>query len=180
MSSVELAVRLWPYISWPVGVAYIWWALVWLTVTYYYLSSARREHRARHPESRKPGTLLFLDAVWRMATKGLGQLWRGRFNQPVPATEHRYPSGMVLQFGIVCSALCSALFGLTLFSVNRSSFGVVVLLMTVSAVMLSTVGGMIHLYPAMQRRIALWRAAMLFSWLGIGLMYVLFVVAALV
>lgn len=180
MTSVEITQHVWPYLRWPVTVAYLWWALVWGTVAYYYLSSARREHRLRHPHSRRPGLLLFVDVVWRMATKGLTQLWRGQFNTPVPPAQHNYPSGTVLQFGIVCSALCSALFGLTLFGVDRSSYGVGLLTMTVSAVMLSTVGGMIHLYPPLHHKIAIWRTAMLFSWLGVSLLYGGAIVVALV
>lgn len=171
MSSVEISQALWPYVAAPLAVAYVWWAAVWLTVAYYYLRSAAREHSARHPGAVRLGFLLFADAVWRMATQGLVQLFRGRFLHNVPPTEHRYPSGMVLQFGIVCSALCSALFGLTLFNADRSGFGIITLAMTASAVMLSTVGGMIHLYPALRHRIALWRTGMLFSWLGVSCLY---------
>jgi len=157
--------RLWPYISWPVAISYLWWALVWGLVAYYYLTAGAAQWGRLHHSGRSRIALLGL-GLWVTCVTPLTRLLQGRFTQITDDHQRILPRALMLQIGICASALCSVSFGLMSFFVDRSDYSITRVLIAQSAVVISTVGGMIHLYaPMRDRRIVLWRLMVLTSWL---------------
>jgi hypothetical protein len=164
---------LWPYLSWPLSAAYLWWAITWSCVAVYYLKSGRRQWLAIVPEYKGAGLRVWLYGVLMITLGSLVRLVEGKFRQPYKDSELTHPLSMTLQQGIVCSAMCSAAWGFTLFDLDRSTYmSPVQFCVTIFCITLSSVGAVIHLYPPMrQTRIVLWRCMMLTTWLGFSLAY---------
>lgn len=176
MSSTHTLVQtLWPCLRWPVYVSYLWWGLTWLLVARYYIGASSRQWNAMNPQ-RPPssGVLVWVHGVLMVSLASAVRLAQGKFRQPYTDAEHTHPVAVTLQHGIVCSALCSAVWGITLFTADRSDYSVPRMLMNMFCVALSSVGALIHLYPPMRvHHIVLWRSMMLFTWAGIPLGYAL-------
>jgi hypothetical protein len=165
--------NLWPYLHWQLAAGYFWWAVTWACVATYYLRSGKRQWQVVAPEYKGGPVRVWFYGVLMMCLGSLVRLVEGKFRQPFKDSELTHPLSMTLQQGIVCSALCSVAWGLSLFHLERGNFMTgPQFTVTVFCLVLSSVGAMIHLYPPMrQNHIVLWRCMMLTTWLGFSLSY---------
>ncbi len=155
----------WLVLRWPLGLALLWWALVWWAVARLYLRSTLRQWRAVAPDYRGGSVRLWLHGVGMMMLGGLYKLRRNEFTKPFHPDETLHPVSITLQHGIVCAALCSGVWGLMLAGANRSHFSGWQFALNALIVTVSTVGGMIHLYPPLRaNHIVKWRCMMLGTW----------------
>lgn len=141
---------------------YVSWSLVWLLVLRYYAEAAYVSWRqsgghwlGAPRELRHISSCVLVDAVRALIGRG----------PTIGVT--RYARGHLLQLGIAMSSVASALLGLLFWSTDRSDYSEWFALTIYVAVLLSTAGGLVHLYfPMSLGRMRAWKLTWLLVLIG--------------